>query len=110
MLIDVLNQIFRPLNQSVLRLITIYGSQVMTLTAKYKTMKKYSVQTESKGLLTFDEFPKGTYFQEGSQDINDKGKAMYYTYDTCGTCLIPIIDTTTGQQVKDISKAGLSIQ
>jgi len=53
--------------------------------------------------------PKGTYFQEGSQDIADKGKAMYFMFDTCGSCLIPIIDTNTGEQVVDISKAGRSI-
>ena len=63
----------------------------------------------SKGTLFFDDLPKGTYFQEGSQDIADKGKAMYFMFDTCGSCLIPIIDTNTGEQVVDISKAGRSI-
>lgn len=76
---------------------------------KPEHLKRYIVKTDSKGILSFDTLPKWTYFQEGSQDINDKGKAMYYTFDTCGTCLIPIIDTYTGLQVIDITKAGHSI-
>lgn len=53
---------------------------------------KYFVNTENRGMLTFDQLPKGTYFMEGSSDMKDKGKAMYYTFDNCGTCLIPIKD------------------
>lgn len=75
---------------------------------KPETMKRYIVKTETKGILSFDELPKGTYFQIGCHLIEDKGLAMYYTWDN-GTCLIPIIDTHTGQQVKDLSKAGKSI-
>jgi len=76
---------------------------------KPEPLKRYMVKTESKGTLFFDDLPNGTYFQEGSQDIADKGKAMYFMFDTCGSCLIPIIDTNTGEQVVDISKAGRSI-
>jgi hypothetical protein len=75
---------------------------------KPEPLKRYIVKTETKGFLYFDELPKNTYFCEGSQDINDKGKAMLFTNDN-GTCLIPIIDTTTGQQVLDISRAGQTI-
>jgi len=65
---------------------------------------RYSVKTETKGTLYFDELPKNTYFLEGLQDENDRGKATFFTNDN-GTCLIPIIDTKTGKQVIDTKKA-----
>jgi hypothetical protein len=71
-------------------------------------MAKYKVETETKGTLFFDELPKRTYFLGGYQNEADKGKATYFTFDN-GTCLIPIIDTKTGLQVIDISKAGTEI-
>jgi hypothetical protein len=61
-------------------------------------MKKYRVETETRGILYFDELPAGTYFLGGYQDINDKGKACLFTFDR-GTCLIPIIDNKTNKQV-----------
>ena len=61
-------------------------------------MKKYRVKTESKGVLEFDELPKNTYFLEGFQDPEDKGKACLFIFDN-GTSLIPIINTKTGKQV-----------
>ena len=72
-------------------------------------MQRYKVKTGTRGDLFFNVLPKGTYFQGGYQDINDKGKAMFFTWDN-GTCLIAIIDTTTGQQVIDITRAGQEIQ
>ena len=76
---------------------------------KPEQIKRYMVETQTRGILYFDELPKGTYYCGGFQDANDKGKAMLFTWDT-GTCLIPIIDTKTGKQVQDITKAGTSIE
>jgi hypothetical protein len=73
---------------------------------KPEKVKRYKVETESKGILYFDELPKNTYYCGGFQDANDKGKAMLFTWDN-GTCLIPIIDTYTGKQVYDVSKAAI---
>jgi hypothetical protein len=71
---------------------------------KPEPIKRYMVKTQNRGILYFDELPQDTYYCGGFQDANDKGKAMLYTWDN-GTCLIPIIDTLTGQQVYDLSKA-----
>lgn len=59
---------------------------------------RYKVETESRGTLYFDELPKNTYYLEGYQNREDKGKACLFTFDR-GTCLIPIIDTITNKQV-----------
>jgi len=61
-------------------------------------MKKYRVETKTKGVLYFDELPKNTYYLEGFQDIMDKGKACLFMFDD-GTCLVPIIDNRTNKQV-----------
>ncbi len=82
--------------------------ETLAAITKPVSLKRYMVNTENRGILYFDELPSNTYFQEGFQDANDKGKAMYYTWDN-GTCLIPIIDTKTGLQVCDISRAGETI-
>ena len=71
--------------------------------------KKYKVTTETRGILYFAELPEGTYFLQGSQDEADIGKATLHTFDA-GTCLIPIIEISTGLQYRDITKAGQSIQ
>ena len=70
---------------------------------------KFKVTTETRGVLYFAELPEGTYFLQGSQDPADIGKAMLYTYDP-GTCLIPIIEISSGLQYRDITRAGESIQ
>lgn len=72
-------------------------------------MKRYTVHTETKGVLEFDTFPNNTYFLGGYQNENDKGLATFFTFDS-GTCLIPIIDTKTGQQVRIIENAGKEIK
>lgn len=59
---------------------------------------RYKVETQTRGILYFEELPKDTYYLEGLQNPEDKGKATLFTWDN-GTCLIPIIDTTTNKQV-----------
>ena len=72
-------------------------------------IRKYKVTTETRGILYFAELPEGTYFLQGSPDQDETGKATLYTYDA-GTCLIPIIEISTGLQYRDITRAGHSIQ
>ena len=74
-----------------------------------KVEKKYKVTTKTKGVLYFAELPEGTYFLQGSQDEADTGKATLYTFDG-GTCLIPIVEISTGLQYRDITRSGESIQ
>jgi len=82
---------------------------------KPEQVKRYMVKTQNRGILYFDELPKGTYFLGGYSNPKDHpegweaGKATLFTWDN-GTCLIPIIDTKTGKQVQDITKAGTSIE
>lgn len=68
----------------------------------------YKVETQTRGILYFTKLPIGTYFLGGYREENDKGKAYYFTFDS-GTCLIPITDLQ-GNQIIDISKAGLEIK
>lgn len=73
-------------------------------------MAKYHVDTESKGRLVFDKLPNHTYFLSGYDGPQEAGKATFYTFDNCGTCLIPIIETATGKQVQIVKNAGKSIR
>jgi len=66
----------------------------------------YKVQTQTKGILIFNELPKGTYFGIGYNEA-ERGKAFYFTYDN-GTCLIPITDLN-GNEIFDINRAGEEI-
>ncbi len=59
---------------------------------------RYIVKTKNRGILEFNELPDNTYYAEGISDM-EKDTAWLYTWDE-GTCLIPIIDTTTGEQVR----------
>ena len=55
---------------------------------------KYEVHTQTKGILTFDELPKNTYFGQGYPNPSDKNKAFWFGWETNNIlCLIPIIDT-----------------
>jgi hypothetical protein len=60
---------------------------------------RYIVQTQSRGILEFDELPQTTYYSQGLGDPNDVGYGYLHTYDP-HTCLIPIIDTQTGKQLR----------
>lgn len=61
-------------------------------------MKKYKVETETRGTLYFDTIPEDIYIAEGFQDPKDKGKFFLFTHDA-GTCLIPFCDSKTGEQI-----------
>ena len=61
-------------------------------------MKNYKVDTETRGTLYFDSIPKDIYIAEGYQDIKDKGKYYFFTFDH-GTCLIPFCYSESGKQV-----------
>lgn len=60
---------------------------------------RYIVQTQTRGTLEFDELPRNTHYSEGLGDPNDVGNGYLFTYDP-DTCLIPIIDTQTGKQLR----------
>lgn len=60
---------------------------------------RYIVQTQTRGTLEFNELPQTTYYSEGLGDPNDVGNGYLHTYDP-NTCLIPIIDTQTGKQLR----------
>lgn len=66
----------------------------------------YTVTTQHRGILTFPELPKNTYFAEGFNGT-ERGQAFFYTWDN-GTCLIPIKDKK-GQNVIIPERAGTSI-
>jgi len=66
----------------------------------------FTVKTEKRGVLTFSELPKNTYFAEGFNGTKP-GQAFYHTWDN-GTCLIPIKDKK-GQDVIIPERAGTSI-
>lgn len=72
-------------------------------------LARYIVKTETRGTLSFNELPNNTYFASGYQDESDAGKAYLYTFDR-GTCLAPIIDTSTGLQVCKPEFAGHEIK
>jgi len=61
-------------------------------------MARYIVKTKNRGILEFNELPDDVYYAEGISDM-EKDTAWLFIWDE-GTCLIPIIDTTTGQQVR----------
>ena len=61
-------------------------------------MKKYKVETETKGTLYFDSIPDDIYVAGGYQNPEDKGKLYLFTFDR-GTCLIPFCDSKTGEQI-----------
>lgn len=73
---------------------------------------KYKVITETKGVLTFTELPENTYFaigNIGNKPQSKAGEAFLFTYDN-GTCLIPIKDIKTGQQIIIPENAGKEIK
>ena len=49
----------------------------------------YHVDTETKGILTFDKLPANTYFAMGFNGMIT-GQAYLFHYDN-GTCLAPIL-------------------
>ncbi len=64
-----------------------------------ETTPRYIVKTKNRGVLEFNELPKNIYYAEGLSKDTEEGTAWLFTWDE-GTCLIPIIDTTTGEQVR----------
>jgi len=64
-----------------------------------QTTPRYIVKTKNRGILEFNELPDDVYYAEGLSKDVEEGTAWLYTWDE-GTCLIPIIDTTTGEQVR----------
>ena len=85
-----------------------YKENTVKRTVIKRIEMRYHVDTETRGRLTFKDLPKGTYFLSGVNGPEEEGLATYFTFDR-GTCLIPIIETATGKQYRDKSRAGKEI-
>ncbi len=59
---------------------------------------KYQVKCYSKPDIFFDEIPANVYWAGGFQNIEDKDKGYLFHNDN-GTCLSPIIEVSTGNQI-----------
>ena len=73
---------------------------------------RYKVETETKGILVFEELPENTYFafgNIGNAPQSKPGEAYLFINDN-GTCLIPIKDIKTGQQVIIPENSGKQIK
>jgi hypothetical protein len=66
--------------------------------------EKYKVTTETKGILTFTEFPENTYFaigNIGNEPQSEPGKAYLFTIKDIKTDQSVIIPENAGKQIKN---------
>ena len=95
-----------------LKTVTINDRLYFTLYNAKPTKIKYTVETETKGILVFTELPENTYFTFGNMGNHPQckpGEAYLFINDN-GTCLIPIKDIKTGLQVVIPENAGKQIK
>lgn len=64
------------------------------------TTKRYTATIDGK-TYEYDRLPNSVYYDaHGYQNPNDKGKGYLFANSGEGTCLVPIIDSTTGLQIQ----------
>jgi hypothetical protein len=95
-----------------LKSITIDGRIYFILYNSKPIKIRYKVKTETKGILVFEELPENTYFtigNVGNEPQSKPGEAYLFINDN-GTCLIPIKDIKTGEQVIIPENSGKQIK